>query len=109
MTTTKDRYSILMADDSEDDRFFMRMALCEHPRLGVVAEVENGEEAIAYLSGAGIYGNRDEFPFPDLLLLDLKMPRFSGFEVLGWLQTHLFPDLKVVVLSGSLLDDDKTQ
>jgi CheY-like chemotaxis protein len=109
MKTGKERYSILMADDSEDDRFFIRTALCDHPRLGVVAEVSSGEETIEYLSGTGIYHNRQEYPFPDLLLLDLKMPGFSGYDVLGWLQKQSFPFLKVVVLSGALLDDDRTQ
>ncbi|MDB6125466.1 MAG: response regulator receiver protein [Pedosphaera sp.] len=84
-----------MADDSEDDRFFIRTVLCEHPKLGLVAEVSSGEETIAYLSGTGIYGNREEYPFPDLLLLDLKMPGFTDYDVLGWLQQQSFPNLKV--------------
>jgi CheY-like chemotaxis protein len=64
--------------------------------------VWNGQEAIAYLKGAGKYSNRDEYPLPDLLLLDLKMPRVNGFEVLQWIrqQPGLAP-LRVLVLTSS--------
>ncbi|MDB6124097.1 MAG: response regulator receiver protein [Pedosphaera sp.] len=106
MKRIKKFYSVLLADDSEDDRLFTRLAFRNHPRLKIVEEVTNGEEAIAYLSGTGIYRDREKYPFPDLLLLDLKMPRFDGFEVLGWLQQQLFSGLKVVVVSGSFLPSD---
>ena len=106
MNQTAHTYSVLMADDSEDDRLFMRMALRDNPKLNVLAEVDNGEEAIAYLSGKGHYSDRQRYPFPDLVLLDLKMPRYDGFEVLGWLQKQQFARPKVVVLSGSCLPGD---
>jgi CheY-like chemotaxis protein len=106
MNPTARTYSVLMVDDSDDDRLFMRMALRDNPKLNVLAEVENGEEAIAYLSGKGDYSDRQRYPFPDLVLLDLKMPRYDGFEVLGWLQQQQFARPKVVVLSGSCLPGD---
>jgi len=53
-----------------------------------------------------MYSDREKYPFPDLMLLDLKMPRKTGYEVLAWLQTHAFEKLKVVVLSGSFLPED---
>ncbi|MDB6110990.1 MAG: putative response regulator, CheY [Pedosphaera sp.] len=101
--------TVLLIDDSEDDRLFMRRALHQHHRLAVVGEVCDGEEAVAYLSGEGVFANRADYPFPDILLLDLKMPRKTGFEVLQWLQTQAFQDLVVIVVSGSSLREDVTK
>jgi CheY-like chemotaxis protein len=103
------KLAVLLADDSEDDRFFMRRAIDHNSRLVVVGEVQDGEEAVAYLSGRGAYANREQHPFPDVLLLDLKMPRKTGHEVLQWLQTQSFEDLRVIVVSGSILPDDITK
>jgi len=107
MNPAKKTYSVLMADDSEDDRFFLRRAMDDCERFRPVAEVQDGAEAIAYLKGEGEFADRSRFAMPDLLLLDLKMPRATGFDVLEWLKTESFPDLKVAVLSGSVLDSDK--
>jgi CheY-like chemotaxis protein len=69
--------------------------------------VEDGERAMAYLSGLGIYADRDRFPLPSLILLDLKMPRATGFEILKWIRKHPeLGQLPVLVLSGSELQDD---
>jgi CheY-like chemotaxis protein len=97
---------VLVADDSEDDRLFLRIGLRNQPQLKIVAEVVDGEETINYLGGKGIYADREKYPFPELLLLDLKMPRFNGFEVLDWLREQNFPGLKVAVISGSFLKQD---
>src|SRR3974390_1629721 len=109
MATLKKKCAILLADDSEDDRFFIRKAIGQNPRFVLVGEVQDGEEAIAYLSGKGNYGKRAEHPFPDVLLLDLKMPRKTGHEVLQWLQTQSFEQLRVIVVSGSVLPEDITK
>ncbi|MDB6124028.1 MAG: response regulator receiver protein [Pedosphaera sp.] len=92
-----------MADDSEDDRLFMRLALRNHPRLCIADEVRDGVEVMAYLSGTSVYADRERYPFPDMLLLDLDMPRFNGYQVLEWLRQQRFPELKVVVISSSYL------
>jgi CheY-like chemotaxis protein len=56
---------------------------------------------MAYLKGEGDFGNRRKHPLPNVLLLDLRMPRVDGFDVLEWLRTQSFPHLRVVVFSGS--------
>jgi CheY-like chemotaxis protein len=93
--------AILLAEDFEDDVNVVRMAL---DRMGVtnpVIRLADGDDVIAYLSGAGIYSDRLSFPIPGILLLDLKMPRVSGFQVLEWIQTRAeLRDMLVVVLSG---------
>ena len=64
--------------------------------------VRDGEECIAYLEGVGKYANRNEYPLPALLLLDLNMPRTDGFEVLRWIRENPYLNrLRVVVLTTS--------
>jgi CheY-like chemotaxis protein len=98
---SKEKYLILMVDDSADDCLLIRMAVGNAGRLHFIGSVSDGEELMAYLQGSGQYSDRIRFPIPDLLLLDLMMPRKNGFEVLKWLQTQPFEDMIVVVLSGS--------
>jgi CheY-like chemotaxis protein len=102
----KDRYSVLLVDDSEDDRLFLRKAILRNPRLAIVGEVCDGEAAIAYLEGQDAFKDREKHPFPDVMLLDLKMPRMTGHEVLEWLQKRGLEKLVVVVISGSFLPQD---
>ncbi|HMJ64771.1 MAG TPA: response regulator [Candidatus Binatia bacterium] len=93
---------ILIAEDDEDDVFMLQRALEQTTPSVPFYVVANGEQAIAYLKGTGQFANRVDYPLPDLLLLDLKMPRNDGFEVLEWLRAH--PDLaaiRVVVLTSS--------
>jgi CheY-like chemotaxis protein len=93
---------ILLAEDSENDVIMFRRAFRQAAIEAPLYVVSDGTEAIAYLSGEGDFANRAEFPLPDLLLLDLKMPRTNGFEVLAWLRVHpsLCP-LRTVVLTTS--------
>jgi len=96
------RFPVLLVDDCEEDRILTRLALDKSSCLKPVAEVHDGLEALEYLSGHGQFEDRQRFPFPELLLLDIQMPRLDGLGVLRWLQTQDFPDLRVVMLSASL-------
>ena len=102
----KGSFAVLLVDDSEDDRLFLRLALRDNPRLVVVGELCDGEEAISYLSGRGEFADREKYPFPDVMLLDLKMPRKTGYDVLTWLRDQSLNDLVVIVISGSFLPED---
>src|SRR5229473_2661647 len=77
---------ILLAEDREDEVLLLRHAFAKAGFLNPLQVVPNGEEAIHYLQGEGKYANRDEYPLPALVLLDLKMPRKDGFEVLQWIR-----------------------
>lgn len=94
--------SILLVDDDEDDVILTRRAF-ERMRIGNPLHVAaNGEAAIEYLAGKGAYKDRLKHPIPTLILLDVKMPRKGGHEVLEWLKAK--PQLRripVVMLTSS--------
>jgi CheY-like chemotaxis protein len=93
---------ILLVEDNEDDVFLMRQALRSAGILNPMRVVEDGQEAIDYLAGAGKFADRKLYPFPGLLFLDLKLPRKSGFDVLEWIDQHAeLPRPVIVVLSSS--------
>jgi len=77
---------ILLAEDNDDDVSLMRRAFERARILNPLVVVSDGEQAIAYLKGEGIYKNRAEYPLPNLLLLDIRMPKKDGFEVLRWVR-----------------------
>ena len=98
---------ILMAEDDENQVVLMRRVFKQARLLNPVHVVKHGEEAIAYLSGPGKFEDRIVYPFPNLLLLDLKMPVVNGFEVLEWVRAH--PDRMIIptlVFSSSVLESD---
>ncbi len=99
---------VLIADDDPSDREFFAQALREACPPVRMVEVTDGEEAIDYLAGNGKYADRGAYPWPDHLILDLKMPRRSGFEVLEWLRGNPATQaLPVTVLTGSGLRGDR--
>ena len=89
--------TILLAEDDPNDVILFQRAM-ERASLSAdsLKVVRDGEKAISYLSGQGIYADRDLYPLPALLLLDLKMPRKSGPEVLSWLRKQ--PQLRYLIV-----------
>ncbi len=94
--------TILLVEDEPGDVLLIRRA-CRRANLSSPLQVVgDGEAAVAYLAGQGAYADRQQYPLPALVLLDLKLPRKSGLEVLAWLRAQ--PALKrlpVVVLTSS--------
>ena len=102
-----EKQTILLVDDSENDIELMCMAFERAKFDSPLHVVRNGEEAIAYLSGEGVYGERNKFPMPTVMLLDLNMPMKNGFDVLTWMGTQ--PTLKrlmVIILTASMRPED---
>ena len=98
---------VLYVEDDDNDVLLMRRAWTwvgvEHP-LQVVSD---GREALAYLAGEAPYANRVDYPLPCLVLLDLKMPKMSGLDVLRWIRSQpAIVALHVVVFSSSKLPID---
>ena len=98
----KQTQTILSADDDDNDVLLLKMAFAKAGLAEQLRRVKDGAEAIQYLNGDGIYADRESFPFPSLLLLDLKMPYKNGFEVLTWIRKQPgIRGLPVIVLTSS--------
>jgi CheY-like chemotaxis protein len=99
--------TVLLAEDSDDDVFAMKMA-CN--RTGIphsLQVVTDGEMAIDYLAGNGKYADRTFYPLPRVVFLDISMPKRTGHEVLAWVRAQeSLKQLPVVMLTGSKLSSD---
>ena len=102
-----DNAPILLAEDDENDIDLMGRAFKRAAVPNPIFFVNNGQEVVDYLAGKGKYAERNKFPMPGLLVLDLKMPWMDGFDVLAWLRGQpKFNALPVVVLTSSKLQKD---
>ena len=100
--------TILLADDDENDVFLLKAALSKAGVDISVAHVPNGEEALHYLAGDGVFSDRAKYPFPCLLITDLKMPKFSGFDLLARAKPILeSTHVPAIVLSASGAESDR--
>ncbi len=100
-------YCILVAEDEDVDVFLLRRAFRRAALPHNLIDVPDGEKAIQYLKGCPPFDDRIKYPFPQLLLLDLKMPKLNGFDVLAWLASRPdMRDLPAVMLTSSPLEVD---
>jgi len=98
---------ILVVDDSKDDVFLLRRAFKRAGLDPSLIHVWDGEEAVDYLSGENGFTDRSRYPLPSLILLDIKMPKLNGFDVLQWLLTRKdLKELLVVMFSSSFERED---
>jgi CheY-like chemotaxis protein len=96
------RLKVLLAEDEEIDFVCVQRASAAAEQPNMLRRVIDGEEAIRYLDGEGLYADRQEFPTPHVIVLDLKMPRKDGFTVLQWVRKHpKFFATPVIVMSTS--------
>jgi DNA-binding response OmpR family regulator len=102
--------TILHVEDDDNDGVLLLKA-CEKAKLPVsVHRVINAEQAITYLRGEEHFADRLQFPVPQVLVLDLKLPTMTGIEFLNWLRTQSdFQRMPVLVFTSSLSRDDKSR
>jgi DNA-binding response OmpR family regulator len=92
---------ILQVEDSDDDARMLVLAFKKAGITNQIITVPNGEEAVCYFKGTGAYADRDKYPLPGVLLLDLKLPGINGFDLLELLIKESFvKGVLIVVISG---------
>jgi len=98
--------TILLVEDDENDVFFLQQAM---HRAGVVNPIQvahDGQQAIDYFKGTGKFADREKFPLPYLVLLDLKLPHVMGLDVLKWIRQQPAVTAIVIILSSSMDEAD---
>ena len=99
--------TILQVEDDPNDVFFLKHAMAKAGVANPIQIVNDGREAIDYLKGVRKYADREQFPLPSLVLLDLKLPKLSGLDVLKWIrQQPAIQTLPVTILSSSNRPED---
>ena len=93
--------TILHVEDDPNDVFLLQHAMTKAGVANPVQVVTDGRQAIDYLQGAGKFADREKFPFPRLVLLDLKLPYVMGLDVLKWIRKGQGPALIVLMLTAS--------
>ena len=102
------RFTVLLVEDDLNDIFLVKRAFKMAHLPEPLQVVTDGQEAINYLKGEGKYANRQGYPIPKLIVMDIKMPRRTGFEVLEWVKGDGRPlrRIPIVIVSSSDNPDD---
>jgi len=98
--------TILQVEDDPNDVFLLQYAMTQAGVENPIQVATDGQQAINYLRGAGKFANREKYPLPCLVLLDLKLPHVMGLDVLKWIRQQPGPALVVIMLSASGDDAD---
>ena len=94
-------FIMLLVEDDPNDILLIQRAFAKACLVNPLKVVRDGEEALNYLSGSGEFADRGRYPLPSLILLDLKLPRKSGLEILQWLrQQPALKHIPVIVLTS---------
>jgi CheY-like chemotaxis protein len=97
----------LLIEDDSNDQILIRRSFQKAPTTARLVVAKDGDEAFSYLSGVGDFSDRQRFPLPCGILLDLKLPRRSGLEVLAWVRKHApLRQVPVIILTSSYQDED---
>jgi len=101
-------FSVMLVEDDENDVILVKHTFKKAQINNPLQIVTDGAEAVEYLKGKGKYEDRERWPLPELIVLDIKMPRLSGFEVLEWVKGNGGPlrRIPIVIVSGSDNPDD---
>jgi len=102
-----EHFTILLVEDDENDALLVQRAVRKNLITNPIHWMRDGLEALDYLKGIGKYADRQKFSFPEVIILDLKMPRMNGLELLAWIKEN--PEYRVIptiVMSSSRLDED---
>jgi len=103
----KQRLDILVVDDNPIDLAFFGRAASKTGLSLRLQTLTAGQQAIDYLNAKGQYSDRSKYPWPDLIVLDLKMPEVNGFDFLAWRKASpSFLSIPVIIFSGSNEPDD---
>lgn len=99
--------TILIVEDDNNDRWFITLAFKFIGLESNLRFVHDGQEAVDYLGGAGTYRERSQFPLPHLILLDMRLPKLSGLEVLRWIRAQAqFRTTVVIPLTSVVYQED---
>ena len=104
----KKPFSVLLVEDDDNDVVLVKHTFKKAQIDNPLQVVNDGEEAVEYLKGDGKYEDRERWPLPELIVMDIKMPRLSGFDVLEWLKGNGGPlrRIPIVIVSSSDNPDD---